>query len=131
MSVISLCSLFFFFFKQKTAYEIVSGDWSSDVCSSDLGLPSAERAPWSQMGALADSPLLTDWLTSTRARLWERHRRDSITHRRRLARVLGAGGVAQLRVEHVVICRLAATIRQAHAYGHEAVACLGGRDAAG
>src|SRR5213082_3565580 len=26
-----------FFFKQKTAYEIVSGDWSSDVCSSDLG----------------------------------------------------------------------------------------------
>src|SRR5213082_4166963 len=29
--------MFFFFFKQKTAYEIVSGDWSSDVCSSDLG----------------------------------------------------------------------------------------------
>ena len=24
------------FFKQKTAYEIASGDWSSDVCSSDL-----------------------------------------------------------------------------------------------
>src|SRR5213079_1885 len=26
----------FFFFKQKTAYEITTGDWSSDVCSSDL-----------------------------------------------------------------------------------------------
>src|SRR5881398_137290 len=26
----------FFFFKQKTAYEMLSGDWSSDVCSSDL-----------------------------------------------------------------------------------------------
>ena len=25
-----------FFLKQKTAYEIASGDWSSDVCSSDL-----------------------------------------------------------------------------------------------
>ena len=25
-----------FFFKQKTAYEIVDCDWSSDVCSSDL-----------------------------------------------------------------------------------------------
>ena len=25
-----------FFFKQKTAYEIGTGDWSSDVCSSDL-----------------------------------------------------------------------------------------------
>jgi len=24
--------------KQKTAYEIIAGDWSSDVCSSDLGL---------------------------------------------------------------------------------------------
>ena len=24
------------FFKQKTAYEIVARDWSSDVCSSDL-----------------------------------------------------------------------------------------------
>src|SRR5213079_3537308 len=29
--------VFFFFFKQKTAYEITTGDWSSDVCSSDLG----------------------------------------------------------------------------------------------
>src|ERR1051325_4973969 len=28
----------FFFFKQKTAYEITYGDWSSDVCSFDLGL---------------------------------------------------------------------------------------------
>src|SRR3546814_2782660 len=29
------CS-FFFFFKQKTAYEMRISDWSSDVCSSDL-----------------------------------------------------------------------------------------------
>src|SRR3546814_10414206 len=29
-------SLFFFFFKQKTAYEMRISDWSSDVCSSDL-----------------------------------------------------------------------------------------------
>src|SRR5213594_5067345 len=29
--------MFFFFFKQKTAYEISVRDWSSDVCSSDLG----------------------------------------------------------------------------------------------
>ena len=28
--------LMFFFFKQKTAYEIYQCDWSSDVCSSDL-----------------------------------------------------------------------------------------------
>src|SRR5213076_1331939 len=30
------CLLFVFFFKQKTAYEMVGSDWSSDVCSSDL-----------------------------------------------------------------------------------------------
>src|SRR3546814_6499543 len=35
-SVVILCV--FFFFKQKTAYEMRSSDWSSDVCSSDLGI---------------------------------------------------------------------------------------------
>src|SRR3546814_4393208 len=30
------CVLVFFFFKQKTAYEMRISDWSSDVCSSDL-----------------------------------------------------------------------------------------------
>ena len=30
------CLCYFFFFKQKTAYEIKECDWSSDVCSSDL-----------------------------------------------------------------------------------------------
>src|SRR3546814_2907466 len=28
--------MLFFFFKQKTAYEMRISDWSSDVCSSDL-----------------------------------------------------------------------------------------------
>src|SRR6188474_1585317 len=32
-------STFFFFFKQKTAYEMSLRDWSSDVCSSDLAVP--------------------------------------------------------------------------------------------
>src|SRR3546814_2251903 len=32
-----ICAFFlFFFFKQKTAYEMRISDWSSDVCSSDL-----------------------------------------------------------------------------------------------
>src|SRR3546814_1886779 len=33
---IVVCSSVFFFFKQKTAYEMRISDWSSDVCSSDL-----------------------------------------------------------------------------------------------
>src|SRR3546814_3305447 len=31
--------IIFFFFKQKTAYEMRISDWSSDVCSSDLSMP--------------------------------------------------------------------------------------------
>src|SRR3546814_2257837 len=34
--------LWFFFFKQKTAYEMRISDWSSDVCSSDLRRDSHE-----------------------------------------------------------------------------------------
>src|SRR3546814_1275190 len=43
---------FFFFFKQKTAYEMRISDWSSDVCSSDLPRPKTESPP-------ATIPLLT------------------------------------------------------------------------
>src|SRR3546814_8511659 len=45
-----LCVSFclFFFFKQKTAYEMRISDWSSDVCSSDL------------MALLTGNPVITD-----------------------------------------------------------------------
>src|SRR3546814_2503810 len=36
MCVVRILFGFFFFFKQKTAYEMRISDWSSDVCSSDL-----------------------------------------------------------------------------------------------
>src|SRR3546814_10259075 len=36
LSIMSFYSSLFFFFKQKTAYEMRISDWSSDVCSSDL-----------------------------------------------------------------------------------------------
>src|SRR3546814_194745 len=39
-----MCSFFFFFFKQKTAYEMRISDWSSDVCSSDLEHAAADAA---------------------------------------------------------------------------------------
>src|SRR3546814_9409709 len=35
----------FFFFKQKTAYEMRISDWSSDVCSSDLRTMESVRIP--------------------------------------------------------------------------------------
>src|SRR3546814_395347 len=36
MMSVCYCVISFFFFKQKTAYEMRISDWSSDVCSSDL-----------------------------------------------------------------------------------------------
>src|SRR3546814_2497543 len=39
------CSSYFFFFKQKTAYDLRISDWSSDVCSSDLALACRPPAP--------------------------------------------------------------------------------------
>src|SRR3546814_10175000 len=34
--LVAVFDVSFFFFKQKTAYEMRISDWSSDVCSSDL-----------------------------------------------------------------------------------------------
>src|SRR3546814_4688673 len=41
----SRCAWCFFFFKQKTAYEMRISDWSSDVCSSDLSPTSTPGDP--------------------------------------------------------------------------------------
>src|SRR3546814_7915594 len=47
--VASRTFLFFFFFKQTTAYEMRISDWSSDVCSSDLW--NQAQAELQQVGA--------------------------------------------------------------------------------
>src|SRR3546814_7645473 len=49
--------MFFFFFKQKSAYEVRISDWSSDVCSSDLA-PQARRF----IEAVADDRLRAMWV---------------------------------------------------------------------
>src|SRR3546814_4927966 len=46
----------FFFFKQKTAYEMRISDWSSDVCSSDLS-PSRARSADRMLGAISGASL--------------------------------------------------------------------------
>src|SRR3546814_2612181 len=61
-AIISMLCCSFFFFKQKTAYEMRISDWSSDVCSSDLQFScGGDRAASGQhviheqdSGALAD-----------------------------------------------------------------------------
>src|SRR3546814_9549967 len=49
-------SWLFFFFKQKTAYEMRISDWSSDVCSSDLermGFWAGRKAAFPAVGRIA------------------------------------------------------------------------------
>src|SRR3546814_10827 len=62
--------VFFFFFKQKTAYEMRISDWSSDVCSSDLFI------------ATKSSDLLSKWYGESEqqiARLFARARQVAPT----------------------------------------------------
>src|SRR3546814_9094548 len=66
--------IFFFFFKQKTAYEVRISDWSSDVCSSDLSARANSELPeqsawWEGMAKLYDgeptfteSSDVTEWM---------------------------------------------------------------------
>src|SRR3546814_7152802 len=54
----------FFFFKQKTAYEMRISDWSSDVCSSDLRLcgyvwPQVGYQPLLPPPVFAEQPSMT------------------------------------------------------------------------
>src|SRR3546814_2820827 len=57
--------LFVFFFKQKTASEMRSSDWRSDVCSSDL--PALQKQFDEAAGAASKSMrALADWLEKQR-----------------------------------------------------------------
>src|SRR3546814_243320 len=56
--------MLFFFFKQKTAYEMRISDWSSDVCSSDLSAPkenSAIKRAFRSSARWISSPSSTIW----------------------------------------------------------------------
>ena len=59
-----ICVFFFFFFKQKTAYEIYQCDWSSDVCSSDLEIFDIDSLNNDYIQAKANSSVTASTLTS-------------------------------------------------------------------
>src|SRR3546814_1168788 len=74
--------VFCFFFKQKTAYEMRISDWSSDVCSSDLGRGGVRpHGPVARHGPLRGLPLLEDAPAGVR-RLVDPGRRAARHHRR-------------------------------------------------
>src|SRR3546814_16422857 len=57
----------FFFCKQETAYEMRISDWSSDVCSSELGFVGSSR-PFFDQRAIEEDALPLRW-----TRLWKLH----------------------------------------------------------
>src|SRR3546814_9287316 len=67
-------SAWFFFFKQKTAYEMRISDWSSDVCSSDLIIALARQ--YGRYGYRRVTALLRDagWHVNRKRveRIWRR-----------------------------------------------------------
>src|SRR3546814_9208559 len=80
----------FFFFKQKTAYEMRISDWSSDVCSSDLG--DAEGVADGAVGG-APPPLAEDALAAAEV--------DDVPHHQEVA------GEAELLDERQLVLYLA------------------------
>src|SRR3546814_2473146 len=60
------CMVLFFFFKQKTEYEMRISDWSSDVCSSDL-------QPWDvRLSRAEGEPTLREQAVSAKAERFAR-----------------------------------------------------------
>src|SRR3546814_10860049 len=70
LQVLRVCFVGFFLFKHKTAYEMRISEWSSDGCSSDLGvrrkdsrrLAKVSIAAWGRL-----APRITAWTSSLMA----------------------------------------------------------------
>src|SRR3546814_8352184 len=85
----------FFFFKQKTAYEMRISDWSSDVCSSDLRL-GTEQYRTRPAPALRDNAGVRALHRRSLRERSLRHRRLHPGGRRRGRRSLLRGGGAAI-----------------------------------
>src|SRR3546814_17058699 len=91
------CYLCFFFFKQKTAYELRISDWSSDVCSSDLpfvGAPQIGRARVAREGRGDGDHLAHLIRPALRGEARHDPAQADAEQRHRFARLLGDGGDA-------------------------------------
>src|SRR3546814_2724843 len=63
--------MMFFFFKQKTAYEMRISDWSSDVCSSDLAAHGhAHMLGFEHDGGTAGAEMFVDGVDDLRCQVF-------------------------------------------------------------
>src|SRR3546814_17762713 len=99
--VSSLIFIFFFFFKQKTAYEMRISDWSSDVCSSDLLVipvqPAGPLHDWTELRTV-DHPRNALHLAIG---LFDVHRHRLLAHRYGLTIEQVAGRVFRVELQTV------------------------------
>src|SRR3546814_8789110 len=92
--------MIFFFFKQKTAYEMRISDWSSDVCSSDLERrlhPDDRGAPRPRLPSALDAAEGGGRDLSRFLRRVVRRARRGVLRRERAARGTGQIGRATCR----------------------------------
>src|SRR3546814_14939618 len=80
----------FFFVKQKTAYEMRISDWSSDVCSSDLGVATCAGSTCHGRNEGDGKVVRQDEL-----RLWQEPSSKSGAHSRTYAALAGARSEAR------------------------------------
>src|SRR3546814_16778277 len=102
MCVCILFFSYFFFFKQKTAYEMRISDWSSDVCSSDLLRQGrrGERRPWGSIGNIGNKEGGN-----------ARDRTGRLGDRRLAAVAMGAPGQRPCRGRHLSVFLLGGGLR--------------------
>src|SRR3546814_10424943 len=83
---VSFCS--FFFFKQKTAYEMRISDWSSDVCSSDLLPRHPPRISGSEPSVSVDCPVAQQFKILHVMASWQGGALEGIRHAHAVQAVL-------------------------------------------
>src|SRR3546814_6340613 len=93
----------FFFFKQKTAYEMRISDWSSDVCSSDL--PVVASTMWATIRSFAVPACMVHLLRKCGRLLSGQLRPGNIDHLRVARRSTGRSEERRVGKECVSTCR--------------------------
>src|SRR3546814_21163793 len=96
--VLGVYEYYLIFFKQKTAYEMRISDWSSEVCSSDLG--DGDRRLCMRSGVCAEKHPVARPLAKLKALVWQFDLHVSSTVPTRapdLLRIFGRNGKRRVR----------------------------------
>src|SRR3546814_7745341 len=108
----------FFFFKQKTAYEVRISDWSSDVCSSDLAWPPF-AGTWQEIAeaearALTELEARTDSMENLAEAEQANDDRDDINASKQLGRAEGQARLAGNNIRSDCADRKSTSLNSSH-----------------